>query len=220
MFDSWVGKIPWRRKCNPLQYSCLDNPLGRGAWQAAVHDLAAELETIDFIDWKMVQTKIKFHGKRLLIYPGRQAVRLIWRLLSRTGPLLWRAIIRRESREGTKATSDWASCKVIFIFANSSDSHINCVIETFFYSHFVVEETKFEQHQYINLPRTHIYQSKELRLMWSKLQTAFTPIITCWLKAHASPRQSSAGEWFTIYMMPDYSFGSKVPTTHLWQALF
>ena len=22
----WVGKIPWSRKCNPLQYSCLENP--------------------------------------------------------------------------------------------------------------------------------------------------------------------------------------------------
>ena len=33
----WVGKIPWRRKCNPLQYSCLENPVDRGAWWAAVH---------------------------------------------------------------------------------------------------------------------------------------------------------------------------------------
>ena len=29
-FDSWVGKIPWRRACSPLQYSCLENPLVRG----------------------------------------------------------------------------------------------------------------------------------------------------------------------------------------------
>ena len=33
----WVGKIPWRRKWNPLQYSCLENPMDRGAWQATVH---------------------------------------------------------------------------------------------------------------------------------------------------------------------------------------
>ena len=25
---------------NPLQYSCLDNPMGRGAWKAAVHGVA------------------------------------------------------------------------------------------------------------------------------------------------------------------------------------
>ena len=28
-FDPWVGK--------PLQYSCLENPMDRGAWQAIVH---------------------------------------------------------------------------------------------------------------------------------------------------------------------------------------
>ena len=26
----------WRRKCNPLQYSCLENPMDRGAWWAVV----------------------------------------------------------------------------------------------------------------------------------------------------------------------------------------
>ena len=26
------GKIPWRRKWQPFQYSCLGNPLNRGAW--------------------------------------------------------------------------------------------------------------------------------------------------------------------------------------------
>ena len=28
------GKIPWRRNDNPLQCSCLGNPMDRGAWQA------------------------------------------------------------------------------------------------------------------------------------------------------------------------------------------
>ena len=37
-FDPWVGKIPWRRKwATPLQYSCLENPMDRGAWRAIVH---------------------------------------------------------------------------------------------------------------------------------------------------------------------------------------
>ena len=31
-FNIWVRKISWRRKCNPLQYSCLENPLDGGAW--------------------------------------------------------------------------------------------------------------------------------------------------------------------------------------------
>ena len=36
-FDPWVGKIPRRRNGYPLQYSCLENPMDRGAWRATVH---------------------------------------------------------------------------------------------------------------------------------------------------------------------------------------
>ena len=39
-FDPWVGKIPWRRHGNPLQYSCLETPLDRGAWWAMVYRVA------------------------------------------------------------------------------------------------------------------------------------------------------------------------------------
>ena len=35
--DPGVGKLPWRRKWQPLQHSCLENPTDRGAWWAAVH---------------------------------------------------------------------------------------------------------------------------------------------------------------------------------------
>ena len=34
------GKILWRRKCNPLQYSCLENSLDRGGWWATVPGVA------------------------------------------------------------------------------------------------------------------------------------------------------------------------------------
>ena len=40
MFDPWSGMIPWSRKCNALQYSCLENSLDSGAWQATVHGAA------------------------------------------------------------------------------------------------------------------------------------------------------------------------------------
>ena len=36
VLDPWVGKIPWRRAWQPLQYSCLENPMDRGAWWATV----------------------------------------------------------------------------------------------------------------------------------------------------------------------------------------
>ena len=36
-FDPWVGKIPGGGHGNPLWYSCLENPVDRGAWQATAH---------------------------------------------------------------------------------------------------------------------------------------------------------------------------------------
>ena len=36
-FDPCVGKSPGGGHGNPLQYSCLENPMDRGAWQAMVH---------------------------------------------------------------------------------------------------------------------------------------------------------------------------------------
>ena len=36
-FDPWVGNIPGGGHGNPLQYSCLENPMDRRAWWAAFH---------------------------------------------------------------------------------------------------------------------------------------------------------------------------------------
>ena len=33
----WLGRSPGGGNGNPLQYSCLGNPMDRGAWQATVH---------------------------------------------------------------------------------------------------------------------------------------------------------------------------------------
>ena len=41
-----VGKTPWRRKWQPLQYPCLEHPTDGGAWRAAVHAAAQELDLI------------------------------------------------------------------------------------------------------------------------------------------------------------------------------
>ena len=40
--ETWVGSLGWEDlpgegNGNPLQYSCLGNPMDRGAWQATVH---------------------------------------------------------------------------------------------------------------------------------------------------------------------------------------
>ena len=34
------GRSPREGNDNPLQYSCLENPMDRGAWQATVHGVA------------------------------------------------------------------------------------------------------------------------------------------------------------------------------------
>ena len=50
MQDPWVGKIPGEGNGNPLQYSCLENSMDGGAWQATVHRIAnSRTRLSDFI---------------------------------------------------------------------------------------------------------------------------------------------------------------------------
>ena len=48
MQETWVqsGRSPGEGNGNPLQYSCLGNPLDRGAWRATVHRVAKESGTL------------------------------------------------------------------------------------------------------------------------------------------------------------------------------
>ena len=39
-FSPWVRKIPWRSHGYPLQCSCLESPMDRGAWRATVRKVA------------------------------------------------------------------------------------------------------------------------------------------------------------------------------------
>ena len=48
-----LGRSPGEGNGNPLQYSFLENPMDRGAWQATVHSIAksqTQPSTIDFTD--------------------------------------------------------------------------------------------------------------------------------------------------------------------------
>ena len=45
VFDPCVRKIPWRRNGNPLQYSCLGEPMDRRAWRATGYAVAKEPDT-------------------------------------------------------------------------------------------------------------------------------------------------------------------------------
>ena len=51
---SGLGRFPGGRNGNPLQYSCLDNPLDRGAWWAIIHGVTksqTQLSTNLSLDW-------------------------------------------------------------------------------------------------------------------------------------------------------------------------
>ena len=39
------GRSPGGRNGNPFQYSCLENPMDRGAWQLTVCGVSKELDT-------------------------------------------------------------------------------------------------------------------------------------------------------------------------------
>ena len=50
------GRSPWKGNGNPLQYSCLENSMDRGAWHATVHgvrkmDKAEWLTLNDILTW-------------------------------------------------------------------------------------------------------------------------------------------------------------------------
>ena len=54
------GRFPGRGQDNPLQYSCLENPMDRGAWWATVHrvtelDMAEKLSTLDSVGLRDVR---------------------------------------------------------------------------------------------------------------------------------------------------------------------
>ena len=57
-----VGRSPGGGQGNPLQYSCLENPVDRGAWQATVHRVAKGRTRLKLLS---TQADINATGKRL-----------------------------------------------------------------------------------------------------------------------------------------------------------
>ena len=55
------GRSPGEGNGNTLQYSCLENPMGRGAWWATVHGVAKSLTGLSF----HFQVFTNFTGKNL-----------------------------------------------------------------------------------------------------------------------------------------------------------
>ena len=45
------GRSPGRGNSSPLQYSCLENPLDRGAWQTIVHGVTKNQTQLSMCTW-------------------------------------------------------------------------------------------------------------------------------------------------------------------------
>ena len=64
-FDPGAGEIPWRGNDSPLQYSHLENPMDRGAWQATVQRVGC--------DWSPEPLK-----KEMATHSSTLAWRILW----------------------------------------------------------------------------------------------------------------------------------------------
>ena len=66
------GRAPGEGNSNPLQYSCLENPTGRGAWWAAVHQVAeSQTRLSDFTTAAALRIRLESHCLRPLdLTPG------------------------------------------------------------------------------------------------------------------------------------------------------
>ena len=77
---SWVGKIPGEGNGNLLEYSCLENPMDGGAWQATVHEVARIghdwATSLHFSDHRKT-LKIIWFNACLLVTP-RKVVTSLW----------------------------------------------------------------------------------------------------------------------------------------------
>ena len=53
------GRSPGEGNGNPFQYSCLGNPMNRGAWWATVHEVAEELDMTEWLNHNDVKVYTK-----------------------------------------------------------------------------------------------------------------------------------------------------------------
>ena len=66
-----LGRSPGEGNGNPLQYSCLGNPMDRGAWQAIAHGVV-ESDTTEQLSTAQLKSDMEFpksyRGNNLLLF--------------------------------------------------------------------------------------------------------------------------------------------------------
>ena len=68
-----LGRSPGEGNDNPFQYSCLENPMDRGAWQTTVHGVA-ELDTTEQLTLTAISSeypKLQSFNMRLILFHNR-----------------------------------------------------------------------------------------------------------------------------------------------------
>ena len=64
---SGSGRPPGVENSNLLQYSCLENSMGRGTWQATVHGVTKELDTTQRLTLSLPYATILMDFKDILL---------------------------------------------------------------------------------------------------------------------------------------------------------
>ena len=59
------GRSPWEGNSNSLQYSCLENPMDRGAWWAAVHRVAQSQTWLKKLSMHVLEKEMATHSSIL-----------------------------------------------------------------------------------------------------------------------------------------------------------
>ena len=100
----------------PLQYSCLENPMDGGAWQAAVHEIAQSCTHLsDFI--------FTFHFHALEKEMATHSSTLAWRIPGTGEP---GGLCGRTESDMTEATQHSIAQQCVDFDSDSSKSTVNC----------------------------------------------------------------------------------------------
>ena len=65
------GRSPEEGNSNPLQCSCLENPMDRGAWWAVVHGVTKELDTTEQLSTHILGNARTWKSKVTSIYKNK-----------------------------------------------------------------------------------------------------------------------------------------------------